>query len=149
VKWRASTPARQTASNIQHYLASAYYLSPNGEYGYGAQYSWGSYGAGECESIAPSLWAAPGSHLSLAYSFGGPITRMSGCSTSSRAPGRSTQNRRFLRAGRTTTGGYYRVSYRRTLAERVDALGVYTTDPHDPGTFNVKLVWTLSPRQTQ
>ena len=42
-------------------------------------------------------------------------------------------------------GGYYRVSYRRTLAHSVDAFGVYTSDPYAPGRFNVKLVWALTP----
>jgi hypothetical protein len=129
------------------YLASAFYQSPTGQFGYGAQYSWGFVGVKEYDSIAPSIWLAPNSHFSLAYSF----ERATHDRTQEQhvvsgtwdITGAQSLNARWVEYD----GGYYRVSYRRMLAHGVDAFGVYTSDPYAPGRVNVKLVWTLSPFQ--
>ena len=129
----------------RYYQASAFYHSPSGQLGYGAQYAWGFLGFHEYQSLAPSLWVAPNSHLSLSYSF-------------ERADHYEPQHQHVLTGTWEIDsaqalsarwfdydGGYYRLSYRRMMARGLDAYGVYTTDPYDPGTLNVKLVWTLVP----
>jgi hypothetical protein len=148
---RGSLPGRWTdvVNDDQFYLTSAYYQSPTGQFGYGAQYSWGVAGPQDYDSLTPSFWLAPSSHLSLAYSF-------------ERADQDHVQHQHVLSgtweitdaqsfAARWTEydGGYYRVSYRRALRHGVDAFGVYTSDPYVPRRLNVKVVWTLLPNQRQ
>lgn len=127
------------------YLASAFYQSPSGQFGYGAQYSWGFVGVQEYDSIAPSIWLAPNSHFSVAYSFERAThdraQQQHVVSGTWDITSAQSLNARWVEY----EGGYYRVSYRRALAHSVDAFGVYTSDPYAPGRFNVKLVWTLSP----
>ena len=127
----------------RYYLASASYESPTGHFGYGAQYSWGFVGVQEYASLAPNVWLAPTPHLSLAYSFERAehdAVRhqhvLTGTWDISEAQALSA---RWLE----DAGGYYRVSYRRTLTGSVDAYGLYTASPYDTGTLNVKFVWTL------
>jgi hypothetical protein len=144
---RGNAPGEWTNSvnDDRYYQASAYYQSPSGQFGYGAQYAWGFLGFRNYESLAPSLWVAPNSHLSLSYSF-------------ERADHYDLQHQHVLTGTWEIDsaqalsarwfdydGGYYRVSYRRMMARGLDAYGVYTTDPYDPATLNVKLVWTLLP----
>lgn len=144
---RGSAPGEWTDvfNDDRYYQASAFYHSPGGQFGYGAQYAWGFLGLQNYESLAPSLWVAPNSHLSLSYSF-------------ERADHYEPQHQHVLSGTWEIDsaqalsarwfdydGGYYRVSYRRMMARGLDAYGVYTSDPYDPGTVNVKLVWTLLP----
>jgi hypothetical protein len=144
---RGSAPGEwtDTFNDDRYYQASAYYNSPGGQFGYGALYAWGFLGFQDYESVAPSLWVAPNPHLSLSYSF-------------ERATHYDAQQQHVLSGtweidgGQALSarwfeydGGYYRVSYRRTMGRGVDAYGVYTTDPYDPGRFSVKLVWTFLP----
>lgn len=125
----------------RYYLASAFYQSPTGQFGYGAQYSWGAAGIHDYTSLSPSVWLAPSPHFSFSYSF-------------ERAAHDTVQRQHVvsgswdITAGQSLAarwveydGGYYRLSYRRTLAHGIDAFGIYTTDPYDPGRLNVKLVW--------
>jgi hypothetical protein len=146
---RDTVPGRWTdaVNNDQFYLASAYYQSPTGQFGYGAQYSWGVAGLQDYDSLTPSFWLAPSAHLTLAYSF-------------ERAHQDDVQHQHVLSGAWDITeahsfavrwveydGGYYRVSYRRALGHGVDAFGVYTSDPYVPRRFNVKVVWTLLANQ--
>jgi hypothetical protein len=146
---RGAVPGRWTdiVNNDQFYLASAYYQSPTGQFGYGAQYSWGVAGLQDYDSLTPSFWLAPSSHLSLAYSF-------------ERANQDDVQHQHVLSGTWEITeaqsfaarwveydGGYCRVSYRRALGHGVDAFGVYTSDPYVPRRLNVKVVWTLLANQ--
>jgi hypothetical protein len=134
-----------SVNDDRYYQAAAYYHSPGGQFGYGAQYSWGFLGFRDYESLSPSLWVAPSSHLSLSYSF-------------ERAEHYDAQHQHVVTgtweidAAQALSarwfdydGGYYRVSYRRMMGRGLDAYGVYTTDPYDSGSLNVKLVWTLLP----
>jgi hypothetical protein len=134
-----------TLNDDRYYLASAFYQSPTGQFGYGAQYSWGVAGTQDYDNLAPSLWLSPTSQFSFAYSFE-----------------RATQDRVLHQHVVSGTwaisseqslaarwvdhdGGYYRVSYRRSLGPGVDAFGVYTSDPYDPGRLNMKVVWSWLP----
>ena len=135
---------RNVINDDRYYLMSAYYQSPAGHLGYGAQYSWGVAGEHQYDSLAPSLWLAPSPHLSLSYSF-------------ERADNERVQHQHVLAATWVSgtqsfatrwvdyDGGYYRVSYRRVLTRSVDAFGVFTSDPYDSGKLNMKLIWTLLP----
>jgi hypothetical protein len=135
---------RDELSDDRFYLASAFYESPTGQFGYGAQYSWGVAGVQAYDSLAPSLWLAPGSHVSFTYSFErasyDQVRHQHVVSGTWEISGAQALAARWV----DDQGGYYRVSYRHALARSVDAFGVYTTDPYDPGRLNVKLVWTLS-----
>ena len=127
------------------YLASAFYHSPTGQFGYGAQYSWGVAGVQDYDSLAPSVWVAPHSHVSFAYSFErvtqDRIQHQHVVSGAWEITSRQSLGARWV----DHDGGYYRVSYRRALSHGIDAFGVYTSDPYDVGRLNVKLVWTLMP----
>jgi hypothetical protein len=134
-----------TLNHDRFHLASAYYQSPGGGFGYGAHYAWGFLGGADYQNVAPTLWLSPSSHLSVAYSF-------------ERAAYDSVQHQHVLSGTWAMTetqavsarwvqhdGGAYRVSYRRAVARGVDTFAVYTHDREDPGSLNVKLVWTLLP----
>jgi hypothetical protein len=125
------------------YLASAFYQSPTGQFGYGAQYSWGATGAQDYTNVSPSIWLAPTPHFSFAYSY-------------ERAAHDAVQHQHVVSgtweissdqsvAARWVEqdGGYYRLSYRRAFVAGLDAVGVYTSEPYDAARFNLKLVWTL------
>jgi hypothetical protein len=135
----------ETLNHDRFHLASAYYQSPGGRLGYGAQYAWGFLGGAEYQNVAPTLWLLPSSHLSLAYSF-------------ERAEYERVQHQHVLSGTWAVTeaqalsarwvqhnGGEYRLSYRRTVARGIDTFAVYAYDRQDPGSLNVKLVWTLLP----
>jgi hypothetical protein len=126
------------------YQASAAYQSPTGQFGYGAQYSWGVAGPQSYDSLSPSLWLVPTSQLSVAYSFEratyDQVRRQHVVSGTWQISGEQSLAARWVEDG----GGYYRVSYRRSLARSMDAFGVYSSDPYEPRRFDVKLVWTLS-----
>jgi hypothetical protein len=129
----------------RYYQASAFYQSPSGMFGYGAQYAWGFLGYQDYQTLAPSLWVAPNSHLSLSYSFEHAdhyeAQRQHVLTGTWEIDSAQALSARWF----DYDGGYYRVSYRRMMARGLDAYGVYTTDPYRPGTLNVKLVWTLLP----
>jgi hypothetical protein len=129
------------------FLASAYYQHPTGQFGYGAHYSWGLVGRQEYATVAPSVWLAPSSHVSLAYSFEraayDAVQHQHVLSGTWEIDGAQALAARWV----DYDGGYYHVSYRRMLATGVDAFGVYSSDPYNPGRLNVKLVWTFSPFQ--
>lgn len=130
------------------YLTSAFYNSPSGQFGYGAHYSWGESGAVSYDSLAPTLWVAPSPRVSLSYSFEranyDEVRHQHVLSGTWEITGTQSLAARFV----DHDGGYYRLSYRRTLKRSLDAFGVYTSDPFDPGRFDVKFVWALSPTQT-
>ena len=144
---RGATPGEwlNVVNDDRYYQASAFYQSPTGQFGYGAQYSWGVAGVQAYDTIAPSFWLAPSSHLSVAYSFEraehDQVQHQHVVSGTWEITGAQSLAARWV----DYEGGYYRVSYRRTLAHSVDAFGVYTSDPYAPGRFNVKLVWALTP----
>ncbi len=144
---RGSEPGRwmDVVNDDRVYLASAYYQSPGGQFGYGAQYSWGFVGAAEYDSLAPSIWLAPVSRVSFAYSLDranhDQVRTQHVVSGTWEIDGGQALSARWVDAD----GGHYRVSYRRMLAHGIDAYSVYTANPYDPGTLNVKLVWTLLP----
>lgn len=131
------------------YLASAFYQSPTGQFGYGAQYSWGVAGDNGYDSLAPSLWLAPNGHLSVTYSFERAtydrVRRQHVVSGTWDISSAQSIAARWV----DEAGGYLRLSYRRALAQSMDAFGVYTSDPYDPGRLDVKFVWSLSPLQPQ
>lgn len=133
-----------TVQDDRSYLASATYLSPSGQFGYGAQYTWGVAGAQSYDSLAPNLWLAPSSHLSFAYSFERAtydlVRRQHVVSGTWQISAAQALAARWVEDG----GGYYRFSYRRSLAPAMDAFGVYSSDPFEPRRFDLKLVWTLS-----
>ena len=146
---RGTVPGSWTdvVNDDRFYLASAYYQSPGGQYGYGAQYSWGVAGLQDYDSLSPSFWLAPSSHVSLSYSF-------------ERADQEHVQHQHVLSGTWDITadqsfaarwvdyeGDYYRLSYRRALGHGIDAFGVYSSDPYVAGRLNVKVVWTLLPIQ--
>jgi hypothetical protein len=130
-------------SQDRYHLASAFYESPTGRFGYGALYSWGLAGAHEYATISPSLWLAPTPHFSFAYSFErtayDDVERQHVVSGTWQITGEQALTGRWVEYD----GGYYRLSYRRTLGHGVDAFGVYTSDPYEAGRFKAKLVWTL------
>jgi hypothetical protein len=126
----------------RYYLASAFYESPTGRFGYGTQYSRGAAGTFEYDSLAPSLWVAPGANVSASYSY-------------ERATQGDVQHQHVLAATWQITpiesvaarwadyeGGYYKLTYRRSLARGVDAIGVYTADPYERSSLTVKLIWS-------
>jgi hypothetical protein len=136
---------RPVVNDDRIYLASASYQSPTGRFGYGGYYASGFAGLQEYGSLAPNVWLVPGAGISLGYSF-------------ERADRNQVQHRHVVSGtwaiSRTQSvaarwmeydGGYYRVSYQRTLGRGIDAYGVYTSDPYDVGRLNVKLVWTMRP----
>lgn len=131
------------------YLTSAFYNSPSGQFGYGAQYSWGESGAVSYDSLAPTLWVAPSPRVSLSYSFEranyDEVRHQHVLSGTWDISGTQSIAARWV----DHDGGYYRVSYRRALKRTLDAFGVYTADPYDPGRFDVKFVWALTPAQRQ
>jgi hypothetical protein len=126
------------------YLASAEYQSPTGHFGYGAQYTWGVAGPQAYDTLAPNLWLAPNPHLSVAYSFERAtydlVRRQHVVSGTWQIDPAQSLAARWVEDG----GGYYRLSYRRSLARAMDAFGVYSSDPYEPRRFDLKLVWTLS-----
>jgi len=137
---------RDVVNDDRLYLASAYYRSPSGFFGYGAQYSWGFVGSSDYESIAPTLWLAPGANMSFSYSFDRAhhdhVQAQHVLSGTWDIDSAQSVSARWV----DYEGGHYRLSYRRALSRGVDAYGVYSADPYDPGTLNVKLVWTMTPR---
>ena len=141
--WRADL------KDDRSYLTSAFYQSPTGQFGYGAQYSWGEAGARAYDSLAPSLWVAPIPRVSFAYSFERAdydLVRhqhiVSGTWDISNAQSVAA---RWIEQD----GGYYRLSYRRTLRRSLEAFGVYTSDPYDAGRFDVKFIWALTSAQAR
>jgi hypothetical protein len=126
------------------YLASAAYQSPTGHFGYGAQYTWGVAGPQAYDTLAPNLWLSPNPHLSVAYSFERAtydlVRRQHVVSGTWQIGPAQSLAARWVEDG----GGYYRLSYRRSLARAMDAFGVYSSDPYEPRRFDLKLVWTLS-----
>ncbi len=126
------------------YQASANYQSPGGQFGYGAQYTWGLAGPRTYDSLAPSLWLAPSPHLSVGYSLEratyDQVRLQHVVSGTWQISAAQAVAARWVE----DDGGYYRLSYRRSLLESMDAFGVYTSNPYEPRRFDVKLVWTLS-----
>jgi hypothetical protein len=127
----------------RYHLVSAFYESPTGRFGYGAQYSWGLAAADEYATMSPSLWLAPSPHFSFGYSFERTaydnVERQHVVSGTWQITGEQALTGRWVEYD----GGYYRLSYRRTLGRGIDAFGVYTSDPYEAGQFKAKLVWTL------
>ena len=123
--------------------ASAFYQSPTGQFGYGAQYSWGVAGETEYANMAPSLWLAPNPHFSFSYSFEratcDAVTHQHVVSGTWQITGDQSVSARWVELD----GGYCRLSYRRTLTHGIDAFGAYTSSPYDDGRVDVKLVWAL------
>ena len=130
-------------SNDRFYLASAYYQKPDGQFGYGAQYSGGVASLHAYNSLTPSVWLAPSPHLSLSYSF--ERAEHDAVHHQHVLSGTWTMNDAQAFSARWVEydGGYYRVSYRRTVGRGIDAVGVYSSDPYVPRKFDVKVVWTL------
>jgi hypothetical protein len=141
---RGSRPGEWTdaLNDDRYYMASAFYESPSGRFGYGTQYSRGVAGVTKYDSIAPSMWVAPTASVSASYSF-------------ERATHGDVQHQHVLAATWHITaaqsmaarwvdydGGYYKLTYRRALARGVDAIGVYTADPYERSSLNVKLIWS-------
>ncbi len=130
------------------FLTSAFYNSPSGQFGYGAQFMWGETGAQTYDSVAPTVWIAPSPRVSLTYSFERAdydvVRHQHVLSGTWDIGGSQSIGARWV----DHDGGYYRLSYRRTLKRSLDAFGVYTADPYDPGRFDVKFIWALSPTQT-
>ena len=58
---RGSSPGDwlDVVNDDRSYQASANYQSPSGQFGYGAQYTWGLAGPRTYDSLAPNLWLAP------------------------------------------------------------------------------------------
>ncbi len=127
------------------YLASAFYESPGGRFGYGAQYSWGVGTANEYDSLAPSVWVAPSSRLLVSYSFeratDGVVHQQHVLSGNWQITPEQSIAGRWV----DYDGGYYKLSYRRALAHGVDAVGVYTADPYVASSLDLKLIWSLQP----
>ena len=132
-----------TLRQDRFYLASAFYQSPTGRFGYGAQYYWGVTGMQDYANIAPSLWLAPNPHFSFAYSFEraayDAVQHQHVVSGTWEITGTQSLAARWVEQD----GGYYRVSYRRAFMRGVDAVGVYSSQPYDAARVNLKLVWTL------
>ena len=132
-----------TLREDRFYLASAFYQSPTGQFGYGAQYYWGETGVHDYANVAPSVWMAPSPHFSLAYSFAraahDDVQHQHVVSGTWEITGDQSVAARWVEQD----GGYYRLSYRRAFTRGLDAVGVYTSEPYDSARFNVKLVWTL------
>ena len=128
---RGAAPGAWTdvVNDDRSYLASAAYQSPTGQFGYGAQYSWGVAGPQTYDSLSPNLWLAPSPHVSFAYSFEratyDQVRRQHVVSGTWQISGEQAVAARWVEDG----GGYYRLSYRRTLAQSMDAFGVYSSDP--------------------
>jgi hypothetical protein len=125
------------------YLASAFYQSPTGQFGYGAQYYWGAAGMQDYANVSPSVWLAPSPHFSFAYSFeraaDDAVQHQHVVSGTWEITGTHSLAARWVEQD----GGYYRLSYRRSLPRGFDAVGVYTAEPYDAARVNLKLVWTL------
>ena len=143
---RGSTPGAwlDVVNDDRSYQAAANYQSPTGQFGYGAQYTRGLAGPQTYDSLAPNLWLAPSPHFSFGYSFERATYDhvrfqhvVSGTWEISAAQAVAA---RWV----DDDGGYYRLSYRRSLLESMDAFGVYSSNPYEPRRFDVKLVWTLS-----
>ncbi|MCC6990873.1 MAG: hypothetical protein IT181_17835, partial [Acidobacteria bacterium] len=140
---------RDALHDDRSFLTSAFYNSPGGQFGYGALVSWGEAGAQTYDSVAPTLWVAPNPRVSFTYSFEranyDEVRHQHVLSGTWDIDGAQSLAARWV----DQDGGYYRLSYRRTLKRSLDAFGVYTSDPYDPGRFDVKFVWALSPTQTR
>ncbi len=136
---------RDALHDDRSYLTSAFYNSPGGQFGYGAQFSWGEAGAQTYDSLAPTVWIAPSPGVSMTYSFERAdydvVRHQHVLSGTWEISGSQSVGARWV----DHDGGYYRLSYRRTLKRSLDAFGVYTSDPFDPGRFDVKFIWALSP----
>ena len=92
--------------------------------------------------LRPSLWVAPTASLSASYSFErathGDVQHQHVLSGAWQiTPGQSVAARWV-----DYEGGYYKLTYRRALARGVDAVGVYSDDPYEHSSFNVKLIWS-------
>ena len=128
---RGAAPGAWTdvINDDRSYQASAAYQSPTGQFGYGALYSWGVAGPQTYDSLSPNLWLAPSPHFSFAYSFEraayNQVRRQHVVAGTGRSPRRRPLAARWVDDG----GGYYRLSYRRSLAHSMDAFGVYSSDP--------------------
>jgi hypothetical protein len=124
------------------HLASAFYQSPAGQFGYGAQYTWGMAGAFDYDTLAPSLWIAPNPHVSMAYSF--ERARHDEVRHQHVLTGMWTINGDQALGGRwvESDGSYYRVTYRRLLGNGIDAVGVYNGDSSRAGALTMKIVWS-------
>jgi hypothetical protein len=124
-------------------FASAFYQSPTGQFGYGAQYSWGVAGSQDYGSVSPSVWLVPNRHLSFAYSLERAVDQVVQhqhvVSGAWEIKGRQSLTGRWV----DYDGGYYRLSYRRTLARGIDAFGTYASNPYNSEGLMVKLVWAL------
>ena len=96
------------------------------------------------DSLSPNLWVAPSAQVSVAYSFEraayDQVRRQHVVSGTWQISGEQAVAARWVEDG----GGYYRLSYRRSLARAMDAFGVYSSDPYEPRRFDLKLVWTLA-----
>ena len=143
---RGPTPGAwlDVVNDDRSYQAAANYQSPSGQFGYGAQYT----------------GASPARRPTTAWhrTCGWRRARISRSATASSAPptitcGSSTWSSGTWQIGAAQAlaarwveddGGYYRLSYRRSLLESMDAFGVYSSDPYEPRRFDLKLVWTLS-----
>ena len=140
----SATDWARVLNDDKSYQAGAAYASPTGQFGYGAQYSWGVAGAQTYDTLSPNLWLSPNSHLSVAYSFERAtydlVRRQHVLSGTWQISPEQSLAARFVDDG----GGYYRLSYRRNLARAMDAFGVYSSDPWEPRRFDLKFVWTLS-----
>ena len=132
-----------TLNDDRFYAASAFYNSPTGLFGGGANYSWGVTGVAEYATLSPNVWLAPNPHFSVAYSFEraayDAVQRQHVVSGTWEISAAETLAGRWV----DYNGGYYRLSYRRSLNRGVDAYGAYTSDPYNPARLTAKLVWTL------
>jgi hypothetical protein len=140
----SATDWARVLNDDKSYQAGAAYQSPTGQFGYGAQYSWGVAGTQTYDTLSPNLWLSPNPHLSVAYSFERAtydlVRRQHVLSGTWQISAEQSLAARFVE----DNGGYYRLSYRRSLARAMDAFGVYSSDPWEPRRFDLKFVWTLS-----
>ena len=134
-----------TLDDDRSYLTSAFYQSPTGQFGYGAQYPWGAAGARGYDTLAPSLWVAPKLAPLVCLQLRARHLRPGQHQHVVSGTWDITRGQSLAARWVEHDGGYYRLSYRRALAPSVEAFGVYTSDPYDPGRFDVKVVWAKAP----